>query len=188
MRSDIERWNSKYEEQPPSASIDPDPLLLEHRGLLGTGGLCIDVAGGAGDNGLYLCGLGYDTVIVDGSEAGLRLCRHKALLNGLAPMLVAADLDHFTLPDDTFDAVLVFRYLNRALIGPIRDCLKEYGVLLFKTFNTRHLLEHPRFPVEYVLREGELTDWFSALHCVDTNDGLAPDTTYYWVGYRNGKP
>lgn len=185
MRSDIERWNDKYDGRPPSTSIEPDPLLLQHRDLLGSRGLCIDIAGGTGDNGLYVSQLGYRSVIVDGSEQGLRLCRSKAEANGLSPMLVTADLDRFTLPEAAFDAVLAFRYLNRQLIGPIRDCLKENGVLFFKTFNIRHLERHPRFPEEYVLRDGELTEWFSALRCVDTNDGRAPDTTYYWVGYRS---
>ncbi len=99
-------------------------------------------------------------------------------------MLVVADLDRFTLPGPAFDAVLVFRYLNRALIEPIRHCLKKNGVLFFKTFNMRHLNRRPRFPEEYVLKDGELTGWFSDLRCVDTNDGDSQDTTYYWVGYK----
>lgn len=184
MRSDIERWNRKYGERPPSASIDPDPLLLRHRGLLGNRGLGIDIAGGTGDNGLYLCRLGYRTVVVDGSEVGLRLCRRKAVHNALDPMLVVADLDRFTLPKRRFDAVLIFRYLNRALVGPVLDSLEEDGVLFFKTFNSRHLIRHPGFPREYLLEDGELTKWFSGLRCVDTNDGDPADTTYHWVGHK----
>jgi hypothetical protein len=100
-------------------------------------------------------------------------------------MLVVADLDRFTLPKRRFGAVLVFRYLNRALVDPIRDCLKANGVLFFKTFNERHLVRHPRFPEEYLLRDGELSEWFSGLHCVETNDGRSADTTYHWVGYKD---
>ncbi len=74
MRSDVDRWNAKYENRERTASIDPDPLLRRHRGLLAARGLCIDIAGGAGDNGLYLNRIGYESVIVDASEAGLRLC------------------------------------------------------------------------------------------------------------------
>lgn len=184
MRADIERWNDKYLDRPVTSSIDPDPLLLQHRDLLGSTGLCADIAGGTGDNGLYLAQFGYQSLIVDGSEAGLRLCRHKADMNGLAPMLVVADLDRFPLPEGMFDAVLVFRYLNRHLIGTIAACLKDGGVLFFKTFNRHHLLAHPQFPEEYVLQEGELAGWFSGLRCVDTSDGRSPDTTWHWVGYK----
>lgn len=188
MRSDVDRWNAKYAQREPATSIEPDPLLVQHRGLLGDSGLCVDIAGGTGDNGLYLAALGYDALIVDASETGLRLCRHKAWANGLDPMLVAADLDRFVLPPDTFDAVLVFRYLNRDLVDPIRLSLRPGGLLFFKTFNHRHLDKHPGFPREYVLDDGELTTWFDALDCVATNDGESPDTTYYWVGTRLAGP
>lgn len=184
VRGDIERWNDKYGKRSRSSSIEPDPLLLQHRELLGSAGLCIDIAGGIGDNGLYLSQIGYRSIVVDGSEAGLRLCRHKARENGLAPMLVVADLDRFVLPESTFDAVLVFRYLNRRLIGAVPGCLRDGGVLFFKTFSTHHLLAHPQFPEEYVLKEGELTSWFSGLQCIDTNDGRSPDTTWHWVGHK----
>lgn len=188
MRSDIDRWNAKYDKRPANSSIEPDPLLLEHRALLDAEGLCIDIAGGTGDNGLYLNQLGYESVIVDGSELGLRLCRRKAQANGLSPILVAADLDRFALPESTFDVVLVFRYLNRNLIDPILRCLKRNGVLFFKNFNKHHLKTHPQFRAEYVLKDGELTDWFSGLRCVATNDGQATsDTTYYWVGIATGR-
>lgn len=183
MQADIARWNGKYGARPATPAVEPDPLLLQHRGLLGSAGLCIDIAGGTGNNGLYLEQLGYRSVILDCSENGLRLCRDKAERNGLSPILVVADLDRFTLPAAAFDAVLVFRYLNRRLIGPIRECLKDDGVLFFKTFNKYHLERHPRFSEDYVLRDGELSEWFSGLRCVDTNDGCGSDTTYYWVGY-----
>lgn len=184
MQADVDRWNAKYAKRAPTTAIDPDPLLVKHRGLLDRGGLCLDLAGGTGDNGLYLCGLGCESLVVDASETGLRLCRDKALANGLAPMLVVADLDRFELPTATFDAVLVFRYLNRGLIDAIRRSLRDSGLLFFKTFNRRHLTRHPDFPQDYVLRDGELTEWFSDLRCLDTNDGESPDTTWYWVGSR----
>jgi len=188
MRSDVDRWNAKYADREPVSSIEPDPLLLKHRDLLGRGGLCIDIAGGAGDNGLYLSGLGYRTVIVDASENGLRLCQFKARRNDLSPMLVVADLDRFVLPERTFDVVLVFRYLNRALIEPIRRCLRPDGVLFYKTFNFRHLAKRPQFSKGYLLEDGELTKWFADLHCVDSNDGQAPDTSYHWVGRKTEAP
>ena len=185
MRSDIDRWNAKYDQRTPTTSIEPDPLLLKHRSLLGFSGLAVDIAGGTGDNGLYLSQLGYLSLIVDGSEAGLRLGQRKARANGLPAMFVAADLDQFALPDSTFDVMLVFRYLNRDLIEPLRRCLKTNGLLFFKTFNRRHLNKHPGFPEEYVLKDSELIRWFSDFECVDTNDGTAtPDTTYYWVGRK----
>jgi len=184
MREDIERWNAKYADRPPSESIEPDDLLVEHRGLLGAGGLGIDLAGGTGNNGLYLAQLGYDSIIVDGSEAGLRLCRHKAETNGLDPLLLVADLDRLILPEETFDAILVFHYLNRGLVEPIRRALKPGGTLFFKVFNRRKGADRPDFPEKYMVEDGEISRWFSDMHCVACNDGDPEGTTYHWIGYR----
>jgi len=184
MREDIDRWNAKYADRAPSDTIDPDPLIVEHRHLLGSEGLCIDLAGGQGDNGLYLARLGYRSIIVDGSEAGLRLCRRKAEMNGLEPMLVVADLDCLSLPESAFDAVLVFHYLNRGLVEPIRRSLKPGGVLFFKTFNIRKKRERPGFPEKYILKDGELSKWFADMHCVACVDGHGDENTYHWIGYK----
>lgn len=184
MRADIDRWNAKYETREPATTLDPDPLLLEYRHLLPASGLGIDIAGGTGDNGLFLCQLGCDTLIVDGSETGLRLCRRKAEQNGLHPMLVAADLDRFVLPRSTFDVVLVFRYLNRALIPALRDCLKDDGLLIYKTFNLRHRAKRPGFNPDFLLQDGELSRWFGDMQCLATNDDENTDTASYWIGQR----
>lgn len=185
MRTDIDRWNAKYADREPTATIDPDPLLLEYRHLLPTGGLGIDIAGGTGDNGLFLCQLGCDMLIVDGSVTGLRLCHQKAQQNGLHPMLAAADLDRFALPRSRFDAVLVFRYLNRALIPALRDCLKDNGLLVYKTFNQRHRIKHPGFNPDFLLQDGELSRWFEDMRCLATNDGEDAEPASYWIGYRH---
>lgn len=184
MRADIDRWDAKYAAREPSAALEPDPLLLEYRHLLPTSGLCIDIAGGTGDNGLFLGQLGCDMLIVDGSETGLRLCRRKAEHHGLHPNLVAADLDRFELPRSTFDVVLVFRYLNRALIPALRDCLKTNGLLVYKTFNLRHRIKHPGFNPDYLLQDGELNRWFGDMRCLATNESDERATTSYWIGCR----
>lgn len=184
MRADIERWNAKYASRPARDAIEPDPLLVRHGGLLSHAGNALDVAGGTGDNGLYLAQQGYSSLIVDASETGLRQCRNKARVAGLSPMLVVADLDRFALPEAAFEAVAVFRYLNRALIDPIAAALKPGGLLFFKTFNTQHLESHPGFCREYVLADGELSHWFAGLHGIDVDDGASGAATSHWVGRR----
>jgi len=184
MRADIDRWNTKYQARERSARLKPDPLLIEYRHLLPSAGFGIDIAGGPGDNGLFLNQQGCEVVIVDGSETGLRLCRHKAERNGLHPMLVVADLDRFELPRSSFDVVLIFRFLNRELVAAIRDSLKDTGLLVYKTFNLRHRVDRPDFASEYLLRDGEMRGWFKDMRCVASNDGDDTDTATYWIGYK----
>ncbi len=184
-QSDIERWNSKYESRAFTETFVADPLLIDNEAVFAGDGVSLDVACGTGDNALFLAQKGYASVGVDGSIAGLRHCQRKAAALGLEVMTFVADLERFPLPQEYFDVIVSFRYLDRALIPSIQSAVKSGGLLVFKTFNRNFLSEKPAFPPAYCLRHGELRAWFEDWRCADTNDldGNA-DSLTYWMGYR----
>ncbi len=185
MRADIDRWNRKYAVHQGDADAAPDAMLVRHRRLLGGGGCALDLASGTGDNALYLAELGYHSIAIDGSINALRYCMARARARHLPVSALVADLDHFPLPPAYFDVIVVVRYLNRALVDPIKHALRPNGLLFYRTFNVNFLSAKPAFPAAYTLRHGELREWFADMVCVDTND--APDnhdTDSYWIGRR----
>ncbi len=185
MRSEIERWNEKYESKALSQTLNPDPLLIQHQVLLTGGGRALDIASGTGDNALFLAQRGYDSYAVDGSVVGLQHCRHKARIRQLRVQCFVADLDRYSFPESVFSVVVLLRYLNRALMPVVRAAVRPGGLLFFKTFNRNFLLSKPSFPSEYVLDHGELSAWFKGWPCLDTNDSPGnPDTSTHWVGHR----
>lgn len=185
MRSDIQRWDSKYASLTYSPTFTPDPLLLAHADLLTGRGRSLDVACGTGDNALYLAQRGYTSYGVDGSIEVIRHCQRKANDNRLDVTLFVADLEQLSLPGNSFDVLVVMRYLDRDLIPLLKRVVKPDGLLIFKTFNRNFLKQKPDFPKVYVLDDGELIAWFDSWRCVDTNDleGNA-DSFTHWVGYR----
>lgn len=186
MREDVDRWNLKYSKKQAAEKIEPDSLLIQYQDLIQPYSLCLDLAGGIGNNGLYLCQRNCDSLIIDCSERGLRLCQNNAQYHGLNPKLVVADLDHFQLRETCFDVILVFRYLNRNLIESIKSWLKPKGLLIYKTFNLNQLKNAPGFTQDYLLRTGELVNWFSDWHCIDNNDHSDNhESTSYWVGRKH---
>ncbi len=185
MRSDIQRWDNKYTSLTYSPALAPDPLLLAHAELLPGRGRSLDVACGTGDNALYLAQRGYTSYGVDGSIEALRHCQRKAIDNRLEVTLFVADLEHLSLPANSFDVIVVMRYLDRERIPLLKRTLRPEGLLVFKTFNQNFLKEKPSFPRAYVLDDGELKAWFKNWRCIDTNDFADnADSFTHWLGYR----
>lgn len=186
MKQDIARWNERYARGNPNPDFQPDPLLERHRWLLEGKGKALDVACGVGHNALFLAGLGYQVVAVDGSFAGLAYCRERLRGEPLPVALVAADLDRFFPPPGYFDMVLVVRYLDRRLFSRWTSALRTGGLLIYKTFNHNILRERPNFPADYLLELGELSRRFQAFRLVATNDRVTMwDTESYWIGYKS---
>ena len=185
MKSDIDRWNAKYSTHEVSEAINPDPILPDHRSLLPGDGRALDLAAGKCDNALYLAARGYDSYAIDASHIALRLGKHKAASKSILLNCVVADLDTFPLPENHFDIVVVVRYLNRGMLDAVKETVKKGGLLFFKTFNQRFLVQKPSFPPEYVLQDGELSAWFRGWDCVDSNDSQPNDSSQsYWVGRK----
>ena len=89
---------------------------------------------------------------------------------GLRLTLLCADLEAapaIPLASASCAAVLVFRYLQRALAPEIVRVLRPGGLLLYETFTQAHreIAEHPRNPA-FLLEPGELPRLFSQLSVV----------------------
>ena len=179
MKSDVERWNRKYAEAEADSAPEVEPLLLEYQYLLNGKGAALDVACGRGQNTVYLASLGFEVIGIDASLVGLRHCQRVMERRGLKAGLIAADLEEFPLPHSHFDAVLVVRFLDRALIPSLKDTLKPDGLLIYATYNTNVLHRRPAMNKRFLLEPGELLDLFADFKIIATNDdkGLAQETT-----------
>lgn len=181
VREDIERWDAKYARARPR--FDPDPLVVEQAAQLG-GGTALDLACGVAANALFLAGCGFEAFAVDGSFEGVRLGMAESRRRGLPLLAFVADLDCYPLPPERFDLVVVIRYLNRGLFPAIRASLRPGGVLVYRTFNVRHLSDSPTFNPDYLLQPGELLERVRGLEVLDTNDGARPRDPATWLVAR----
>ena len=184
-QSDRERWNRKYAAGNPDPTLEPDSLLVQYAHLLIGKGMALDVACGAGRNALFLARRGYEVVAVDASLLALRYCRAALAGTGLPVHLVAADLDDFVLPPDTFALAIVFRFLNRSLVPQIKQALVPGGLAIYRTLNVNQLRDRPDMRREYLLEPGELARLFADFETIATNDTPdISDKSTYWIGRR----
>jgi SAM-dependent methyltransferase len=166
MRADIERWNRKYSTNEDTVEPLAEPELKAYEATLGNNGFALELACGKGANALYLASLGFTVVAADASITGLRICQRSAAQSTLKIFPVVMDIDQCALPEDRFALISVVRYLNRAIFPALITALKPGGVLFYKTFNQRHLEQHPKFNADYVLQQDELQHVFSELELI----------------------
>jgi len=155
----------------------PNPLLTKFSYLLAGKNLegpVLDLACGRGQNGLYLAGLDLPVILADDSPEALREARRSAEERGLRARFLEIDLEtgENPLQEDYYRAIVVFRYLYRPLIPWIKKGIRKGGILIYETFT----IEQPRYGhpynPDYLLKPGELADWFADWEIIHSFEGL----------------
>ena len=138
----------------------PSPWVVRFAPRIREGGSVLDLAAGGGRHTCHLLKLGLHVVAVD-----IDVSRLADLAASEEVEIVEADLENADWPFDgrTFDGIIVTNYLHRPLLALLVESLRPGGVMIYETFaegNEQH--GRPRNP-DFLLREGELRNAFSAL-------------------------
>ena len=157
--ADRQRWDEHYRHR--SDYPDPDPLLLLYTPSADDQAHALDLAGGMGQNALWLAEQGYTVDLMDISRVALVRAQRQMAARGLRRVnMFQVDFDQVQLNPDTYDLVCVFRYWNRWLLPQIRAAVKPGGRIIYETFNSGYLALRPDFNPEYLLESGELLGSF----------------------------
>lgn len=148
--------------------LQPSAWVRRFCALIRRGGRVLDIASGRGRHARLLRDLGCTVVAVDRDEASLEGMRSEPGIQ-----IVCADLESGPWPFQprSFDAVVVTNYLYRPLFAPLKEALKEGGVLIYETFavgNERY--GRPSNP-EFLLRRDELLGLAAPLQVVAFEQG-----------------
>ncbi len=174
-QDDRQRWDRKYDRPEYLYGIEPSRYLAEQVHLLPVAGRALDLAAGEGRNAVFLARRGLMVDAVDISAVGLGKAEKLAEDHGVEIRTIVADLEHFNLPREGYDVVVVFNYLQRDLFDDIEAALKPGGVLVYETYSVAHLEIPGARPIarRYCLEAGELRSAFprlEVLHYGETND------------------
>ncbi len=117
----------------------------------------LDLACGTGRHGLAAALLGAEVTAVDHDPERLAVGREAARALGLTVNWVEWDLTGALPPLDTFDAILLFNYLDRQRLSALVEFLRPGGLLLMETFldDQREFGWGPTSP-DHLLQRGEL--------------------------------
>jgi len=158
------RWDSVYKQRSHEPYPDPDPLLLQYTPPANPDErlMALDLAGGLGQNALWLASQGYIVDLMDVSRVALQRARAEMAIRNLRNVnLLQVDVDDIQLDEASYDLVIVTRYLKRDLFPRIKNSVKPRGRVIYDTFNIRYLEQVPAFNTAFLLDIGELRSYFT---------------------------
>jgi len=164
--ADRELWEKRYETPEFIHGADPSDYLRANCELLPRSGLALDLAAGEGRNALYLAERGLEVIALDISIRALEKCRQVARARRLEVYTATVDLTQFLIPQNKFDVIVNFNYLQRDLAENMAAGLRSGGLLIFETLTTRHLRWKPDFNPEFLLSPGQLAGLFPSLRLI----------------------
>jgi rhodanese-related sulfurtransferase len=161
----------------------PSPWLVQNADLLPQGGRALDVACGAGRHALLLATAGFDVTAIDRDSATLDRLRLQSERLGLQLQTEVIDLEtddealrgataaEAVLGPDSYDLILVTRYLHRPLFPHLLRALAPAGVLIYETFLEQQAERgHPKNPA-FLLKPGELATLVAPLTILRQREG-----------------
>jgi tellurite methyltransferase len=159
----------------------PAVLLREYANLFikePLSGPVLDLACGSGRNGIYLAALGLPVVLCDISEEALSQARNLAREQNVTPRFLVLDLEKegsSPLEENACGGMIVFRYLHRPLIPAIKEAIRSQGVLIYETFTVDQARYGKPTNPDYLLKTGELRQWFADWEILHYTEGTQHD-------------
>lgn len=168
-------WEEKYQIRSLADVPEPAAFLREHAAMLGSAGTALDIAMGTGQNGVFLAQRGYAVTGVDRSRAAAALAQEHARDKGVSIDAVAADMLDWPFPENHFDVILNFYFLERPLVPRIKAGLKKGGLLFFETYTLdQQHFDGPHNP-DFLLKPNELLESFLDLFILFYHERVEPN-------------
>ena len=152
--------------------FEPAQFLAENVNLLPKGQV-LDVAMGTGANAVYLARTGFEVEGVDISAEAINTAVESARKSGVNLKTRVADLENnYRIRKSSYDVIICFKYLQRALIQQMKDGLRTGGMVVYETF----IIDQARFGKpknpDHLLKHNELLDLFCDFRCLRYREGI----------------
>ena len=162
---DADKWDKKYLSNP-SQEAQPARVLRENQYLLPKQGRALDLACGRGANALLLAQHGLETHSWDISEVVIAQLKKKQTDLNLMLHPLQRDVVDSPPESDSFDVIVVSRFLERKIIPELISALRSNGLIFYQTFIQNKVSSAGPKNLDYLLASNELLNLFSSLNIV----------------------
>jgi tellurite methyltransferase len=149
------------------------PLLTEFKTLFKAQGKPIlDLACGSGRNGLYLHEQGFPVHFSDKNSEALTTLQAEHNISTDQCFCADFELGEKVLNVESYQAIIVFRYLHRPLMEEIKAALVPGGFIFYETFTTENRQFGRPNRDAFLLQPNELNSIFSNWSCLHYFEGI----------------
>jgi len=154
------KWDKIYAK---NSKAQVAKILDKNSFLLPKQGKALDLACGLGANALFLAEHGLDTHAWDISSVALKKLQLFALKKHLNLSTKQVVIEANILPKNTFDVIIITRFLDRSLTNAIMDSLKTSGLLFYQTYVRDKIDSNGPSNPNFLLARNELLRLFQPL-------------------------
>ena len=172
--ADREHWNARYESGEYAARAHPSTLLAAWIDRL-PHGRALDVACGRGRNAIHLAANGYAVDAMDISDVALARARERADAAGVVVNWIESDLEQPDIARDTYDVIVIARFLDRPLIPRLIDALRPGGHVVYDHHCITSVEVDGPKSHRFRARPNELLERFRALRVLFYEEGIVAD-------------
>lgn len=159
--NDKTKWNERYAG---SSEIAPPSLVLtENAHLLPDQGRALDLACGLGGNALFLAREGLTTTAWDISSIAIEKLQAACQSQSLTVTAEVRDVVIEPPSKNSFDVIVVSRFLDRTIIQALVDALAPGGLVYYQTFIVDRVADTGPGNPEFLLNTNELLQLFNSL-------------------------
>jgi len=153
------KWD-KYYDSNIKGSPSPSEVLYFNQHLLPVKGNALDLACGYGSNAICLAMNGLKVSAWDISKIALEKLSLRSKEFDFIINCEIRDVLQQPPEPDTFDIIVVSKFLDRKLIKHIRHAIKPNGLIFYQTFIKDRIIKSGPENPNYQLNENELLDFF----------------------------
>lgn len=168
------QWDQKYNKRTYVYGKAPAGFLAQNYSVLKPGSRVLDMGMGEGRNAVFLAKKGHHVLGVDISSVAIRKAKSLAKENRVKIKTILASLKEHKFPENYFDAIICFYYVDRELTEKIKKWLKPGGVLVYEahTLHEYYKNKQNQDPKNYYLKPQELLGMFDGMSIIKYEEPL----------------
>lgn len=167
-------WDQKYSRPSFIFGKTPAKFLAENFDFLRPQSKILDMGMGEGRNAVFMAQKGHNVTGIDISSVAVKKAYMLAKEFKVRIKGVVASLEKYKIPDESFDAIICFYYVDRSLISKIQKWLRPGGVLIYEAYTLRQKdkMDFRKEPDSYFLKPQELLTMFPTMQVLKYEEPL----------------
>ena len=155
------KWDKLYSNSKFIYGKAPSKFLSQSYQFIPFGSSVLDLGMGEGRNAVFLAQKGYQITGVDLSNIAVKKAQLLAKEFGVKIKTIVANLQDYEFPENSFDSIICFYWVDRKMLKRIHKWLKPGGVIIYEGYTLKHRAQEKEpDPVSYYLEEAELLKLF----------------------------